>query len=109
MSTVNEQRIQKIRQRSRQYRRRYENRRLGELIFSCGFLLLCIFSVLNEVNMSGSSTVTGGYSSVVLHSGGGAYVFVGIAAFVAGVTITVLCMRYRRHKRSLPDREGEAL
>ena len=100
MLTVNEQRMQKIRQKCRQYRRQYENRRLGELACSCVFLVLCIFSVLKEAGVSGSSAVTGAYSSVVLHNGGGIFVFIGIAAFAAGVTITVLCIRYRRYKKS---------
>ena len=98
MPEVNEERMQKIRRKCRQYRRRYENRQLGELMCSCIILIGCIFSMLGRVETAGLSTVVGGYSSVVLHSGGSVYVFIGIVAFVAGVTITVLCIKFRKKK-----------
>lgn len=98
MPEVNEERMQKIRRKCRQYRRRYENRQLGELMCGCMILISCIFSMLSRVETAGLSTVEGGYSSVVLHSGGSVYVFIGIVAFVAGVTITVLCIKFRKKK-----------
>lgn len=98
MPDVNEKRMQKIRQKCRIYRRRYENRQLGELLCSCVILISCIFSMLNRVETAGLSTVEGGYGSVVLHNGGSVYVFVGVVAFVTGVTITVLCIKFRKKK-----------
>lgn len=61
-------------------------------------LISCIFSMLNRVETAGLSTVEGGYGSVVLHNGGSVYVFVGVVAFVTGVTITVLCIKLRKKK-----------
>lgn len=54
--------------------------------------------MLNRVETAGLSTVEGGYGSVVLLNGGSVYVFVGVVAFVTGVTITVLCIKLRKKK-----------
>ena len=113
MLTVNEQRMQKIRQKCRQYRRQYENRRLGELACSCVFLVLCIFSVLKEAGVSGSSAVTGAYSSVVLHNASPDGFLLMIQEFSAGVQnrqrqgLKNCLQRYIRKERhrilSVPD------
>ena len=87
--------IQKeIRRRTRQYRRRQEQVTLAILGMLSGGML----PLLSRAGM-GSSTVPGGYSSVLLHSGASAYVVIGIAAFVAGCTITALCLYLKKWKR----------
>lgn len=84
--------IQKeIRRRTRQYRRRQEQVTLAILGMLCLLLSGGMLPLLSRAGM-GSSTVPGGYSSVLLHSGASAYVVIGIAAFVAGCTITALCL-----------------
>ena len=100
--------MQKIRQKYRQYRRCYENRQLCELVCSCIILTGCIISMLSQAETAGLSTVKGGYSSVVLHSGGSIYVFIGIAAFAAGVTITVLCIRFREKNDSVSEEKEDS-
>lgn len=41
------------------------------------------------------ATVAGAYGAVLLQDGAGAYVVIGIAAFAAGVAVTVLCVRLK--------------
>lgn len=45
---------------------------------------------------AGLASMTGGYSSVLLRDGAGAYVVVGIAAFIAGVGLTWFCFRLKK-------------
>ncbi|MDD6325199.1 MAG: hypothetical protein PUA72_06400 [Lachnospiraceae bacterium] len=91
--------IQKeIRRRTRQYRRRQEQVTLAILGMLCLLLSGGMLPLLSRAGM-GSSTVPGGYSSVLLHSGASAYVVIGIAAFVAGCTITALCLYLKKWKR----------
>ena len=60
-----------------------------------------VFTLFVVAGMA-SSTVSGGYSSVLLHSGASAYVVVGIAAFVTGCIVTALCL-YLKKRRSKRD------
>lgn len=90
--------IQKeIRRRARQYRKRYEQLTLAILGVLCLILSGGMLPLLSRTGM-GSSTVPGGYSSVLLHSGASAYIVIGIAAFVAGCAITALCLYLKKRK-----------
>lgn len=108
MSAVHEQRMEKIRRKYKKYRRQYENRRCGELVICCILLMTFIVRLLREADAAGHYIVSGAYGSVVLHSEGGAYVFVGIAAFVAGVAITVICMKYKNRKRTPVEKKEDS-
>ena len=90
-----EQIQREVRRRTRKYRRRYEQVTLTILSMLCLILSGSMFPLL-------SSTVPGGYSSVLLHSGASAYVVVGIAAFVTGCIVTALCL-YLKKRRSKRD------
>ncbi len=95
-----EHRAREIRRRTRQYRQRYERRALSALMVCCLFLLAGIETLINGVQTPGVSSVEEGYGSVLLRNGASAYVLVGIAAFAAGVMLTVICIRYNRKKTS---------
>lgn len=84
-----EQIQREVRRRTRKYRRRYEQVTLTILSMLCLILSGSMLPLLSRAGMA-SSTVPGGYSSVLLHSGASAYVVVGIAAFVTGCIVTAL-------------------
>ena len=96
-----EQIQREVRRRTRKYRRRYEQVTLTILSMLCLILSGSMLPLLSRAGMA-SSTVPGGYSSVLLHSGASAYVVVGIAAFVTGCIVAALCL-YLKKRRSKRD------
>ena len=95
MTCTTDTRVRAIRSRTRQYRARCEARQLS-ILTACSLLLLAgIGLLLNHAQSSGVATVAGAYGAVLLQAGAGAYVVIGIAAFAAGVAVTVLCVRLK--------------
>lgn len=89
-------RMSEIRRRTRQYRKRYERRVLSTLSV-CSLLLFAEIGILlRKVQSGGVPTVADSYGSVLLQGGAGAYIVVGIAAFTAGVAMTVTCIRCKK-------------
>lgn len=105
MAGKTETRVREIRRRTRQYRRRRERRVLSSLTAFNLFLLAGIGLLLRSVQALGVSAVAKGYGSVLLREGGGVYIVVGVAAFAAGVALTVICIRCRKRK---PIRSSDA-
>ena len=99
MTGRTEKRVREIRRRTRRYRRQHENRVLSSLAAFSLFLLAGIGVLLQDAQMHSISTVAEGYSSVLLRENAGAYIVVGVAAFVMGVTLTVLCIQYNKRKK----------
>ena len=95
MTGKTETRMREIRCRTRQYRKRYEARRLSCLTLCSLFLLAGIGVLFRSVQTPGIVSVAEGYGGVLLRSGAGAYVVTGIAAFVIGVAVTVPCIRLK--------------
>lgn len=95
MTGKTETRMREIRCRTRQYRKRYETRLLSCLTVCSLFLLAGIGVLFRHVQAPGIVSVAEGYGAVLLRSGAGAYVIVGIAAFAVGVTVTVFCIRLK--------------
>ena len=104
MTGKTETRVREIRSRTRQYRRQRENRVLSFLTVCSLFLLAGIGVLVGSVQAPGVAAVADGYGGVLLRDGAGAYVVIGIAAFVIGVTVTVLCIRLKN--RSTNRTEG---
>lgn len=98
MTGKTETRMREIRSRTRQYRKRYETRRLFCLALCSLFLLTAIGVLFRSVQTPGAAAVADGYGAVLLRDGAGAYVVVGIAAFAAGVALTVICIRLKKRK-----------
>ena len=95
MTCTTDTRVRAIRSRTRQYRARCKARQLS-ILTACSLLLLAgIGLLLNHAQSSGVATVAGAYGAVLLQDGAGAYVVIGIAAFAAGVAVTVLCVRLK--------------
>lgn len=88
-----------VRRRVRQYRRRHEQRSITLLGILCLLLTAGILPLLSNAGVQGTSSVLDGYSSVLLHSGASSYVVIGIAAFVAGAAVTMLCLYLKKRNR----------
>ena len=95
MTGKTETRVREIRCRTRQYRKRYEIRLFSCLTLCSLFLLAGIGDLLRSVQTPGIVSVAEGDGGVLLRDGAGAYVVIGIAAFVIGVSVTVLCIRLK--------------
>ena len=105
MAGKTETRIREIRSRTRQHRKRYEIRLLSFLMLCSLFLLTGIGVLFRRVQTPGIAAVADGYGGVLLRDGAGAYVVIGIAAFVAGVALTAICIRL---KSKSANRTGRA-
>ena len=104
MTGKTETRVREIRSRTRQYRRQRENRVLSFLAAFSLFLLAGIGVLLRSVQTPGVAAVADGYGAVLLRDGAVTYVVLGIAAFVVGVTVTVLCIRLKNRSANRTDR-----
>ena len=104
MTGKTETRVREIRSRTRQYRRRYETRLLSFLTVCSLFLLTGIGVLFGSVETPGIAAVAHGYGAVLLRDGAGAYVVIGLFAFVIGVTVTVLCIRLKNKSTNRTDR-----
>ena len=104
MTGKTETRVREIRSRTRQYRRRYETRLLSFLTVCSLFLLTGIGVLFGSVETPGIAAVANGYGAVLLRDGAGAYVVIGLFAFVIGVTVTVLCIRLKNKATNRTDR-----
>ena len=104
MTGKTETRVREIRSRTRQYRRRYETRLLSFLTACSLFLLAGIGVLVGSVQTPGVAAVADGYGAVLLRDGAVTYVVIGIAAFVIGVSVTVLCIRLNNRSANRTDR-----
>ena len=108
MTGKKEIRMRDIRCRTRQYRKRYEARLLSFLTVCSLFLLAGIGVLFRSVQTPGIVSVAEGYGGVLLRSGAGAYVVIGIAAFAIGVSVTVLCIRLKNKSTNRTGRAEES-
>ena len=104
MTGKTETRVREIRSRTRQYRRQHENRVLSFLAAFSLFLLAGIGVLFGSVQTPGVAAVANGYGAVLLRDGAVTYVVIGIAAFVVGVSVTVLCIRLKSRAANRTDR-----
>ena len=104
MTGKTETRMRDIRCRTRQYRKRYEAQLLSFLTVCSLFLLAGIGGVFKSAQTPGIAAVADGYGAVLLRDGAVTYVVLGIAAFVVGVSVTVLCIRLKNRSANRTDR-----
>ena len=112
MTERTQTRLRAIRRRMQIRRRRREGRILTVLTCACLVLMTAVGTLLERVQLPGISTVESGYSSVLLRNGAGAYIVVGVAAFVVGVVLTLICIRWKKkdqmrhdHRKYVEERE----
>ena len=109
MTGKTETRMWEIHRRTRRYRRQHETRLLSFLTVCCLFLLAGIGVLFRSVQTPGIAAVAYGYGGVLLRSDAGAYVIVGICAFVIGVSATMLCIRLKSKSKNSTEYAEESL
>ena len=109
MTGKTETRMWEIHRRTRRYRRQHETRLLSVLTVCCLFLLAGIGVLFRSVQAPGIVSVAEGYGAVLLRSDAGAYVIVGICAFVIGVSATMLCIRLKNKPKNSTEYAEESL
>ena len=107
MTGKTETRVREIRCRTQQYRKRYEAWLFSCLTLCSLFLLAGIGVLFSSVQTPGIVSIAEGYGAVLLRDGAGAYVVIGIAAFVVGASVTVLCIRLKNRSKNRTDRTGQ--
>ena len=89
---------EKIHQRIHILRIRYD----GCIIFSLTLLsvglAVCMGIMFQKMHLSGVPAVVDSYSSVLLRDGADLYVIIAVAAFVAGVIFTMVCIWFQNKK-----------
>lgn len=88
----------KIHRRIMNLRCKYDRWRISGLMAMSVVLVVCMGIMFRMTHTSSIATVASGYGSVLLRNGADIYVLIGIAAFVAGVAVTVICIRIRKKK-----------
>ena len=107
MTGKTETRVREIRCRTQQYRKRYEAWLFSCLTLCSLFLLAGIGVLFRSVQTPGIVSIAEGYGAVLMRDGAGAYVVIGIAAFVVGASVTVLCIRLKNRSKNRTDRTGQ--
>ena len=107
MTGKTETRVREIRCRTQQYRKRYEAWLFSCLTLCSLFLLAGIGVLFRSVQTPGIVSIAEGYGAVLLRDGAGAYVVIGIAAFVVGASVTGLCIRLKNRSKNRTDRTGQ--
>ena len=91
-------RAREVRRRARQYRRRREGRLNGALSVCSLLLLTGIGTLCRDAQTPSLALAAQGFGAVLLRRGAGRYAVIGIAAFVAGAALTIVCVRRRKRR-----------
>lgn len=99
MTGKTEERLRKIRCRVNARRAAHEKRIFRQLTTACLFLLTGICTLWRYVMSPLDVSEGGAYGTVLLRYNAGGYVSLAVAAFAAGVLISVICIKVRQHKK----------
>ena len=87
-------------------RQRKERRKTGALGAGCAGLTVCLAALIFGGSHPGGTA--GPYTgAAMLFEDAGGYVLAAVLAFMLGVIVTVLCIRYRTKRESRRDDEGK--
>jgi len=107
MKYSKEEALAEVRKREEKLREKRFRRQMpllsGAGLAFAAALTVVLFSFHNE--SQGGVTAGMDYGTMLLNDGIGVYVLIAAAAFMAGVVITVLCLRYRRRHQIKYKRE----
>ena len=102
-----EQSLQELSARSRRLRRKRKRESLGTLsaasLVLFAALVVSVRTVAGRLGPGAESSVLGAF---VLPNAAGGYILAGVIAFVLGVIITLLCIRYRRRNDDTPETDN---
>lgn len=102
-----EERISEIKKRTKKKRQKLEDRVTSVWAACSVCFMISICMILGQVKMPGIAAVANGYSSVLLRDGASGYVVTAIIAFMVGMTVTIICIRYRKKKQNQLQEEKE--
>lgn len=102
-----EMRVAMVEQRLDVLHRKREKRLTGALSMLCLMLTVSLTAAIGALGGRGKGGVTGLYGATMLFEDAGGYVLVGVIAFIAAVSITVLCIRYREKGKKICDKQEE--
>ena len=91
-------RVELVKRQIRKNTRRRQKRGIGRLSAVCMLLFAVLLQTADRVIGQGQTDAGGGFGAMLLREDAGAYIVVGIAAFVVGVTLTVICIRLKKKK-----------
>ena len=104
------ERVRRAKHAARQLVRKQEQKALRRLGTLCAALALALTGALTHFAGSIPGAVQDAYGATLLSESAGGYVLVGVAAFAAAVTLTVICMRlHERDKRNEGSKEDETV
>ena len=101
-----EKRIELVKKRMYEYRRRKERHRVYHLSALCALLFLSLAGALGTVQIQ-PMDAAGMYGAILLHESAGGYVLVAVATFMLAVVITVVCMRLHEREKQKQKQEQE--
>lgn len=88
-------RVELVKKRVRENRRRNERHSIYGLSALCVFLFAALAGMAGTVIGQTQTATHGLFGAMLLHENAGGYVLVGVVSFAMAVTITVLCIRHR--------------
>ena len=108
-----EKRVELVKKRMYEYRRRKERHRVYHLSALCALLFLSLAGALGTVQIQ-PMDAAGMYGAILLHEGVGGYVLVAMTAFVLAVVITVVCnegcmKREKKHKNQKKEQKENTI
>lgn len=90
-----EKRVELVKKRMYEYRRRKERHRVYHLSALCALLFLSLAGALGTVQIQ-PMDAAGMYGAILLHEGVGGYVLVAMTAFVLAVVIVTMVIRWKK-------------
>jgi hypothetical protein len=102
-----QERVAALHLRMAALRQRRERRKTGALGAGCAWLAVCLLALIFGGSHPGGTA--GAYTgATMLFEDAGGYVLAAVLAFMLGVIVTVLCIRYRaKHESEQADTEKE--
>ena len=97
--------------RRMEHLRHVQERRKTALLGAAGVLIAaCLFLLIFMSGMAYTSGSAGMYSgAIMLFENAGGYILAAIAAFMAGVIVTVILIKRKNRKKDIPEDEQEPL
>ena len=101
-------RVELVKRQIRKNTRRRQKRGIGRLSAVCMLLFAALLQTADRLIGQGQTAAWGGFGAMLLREDAGGYVLVGIAAFVAAVVLTVVCMRLHEREKQKQKHEEDA-
>ena len=101
-------RVALVKQRVRENTRRRQWRGIYGLSAACMLLFAVMMQAADVFAVQEQTAAWGVFGAMLLREDAGGYVLVGVAAFVAAVVLTVVCMRLHEREKQKQKHEEDA-